>query len=390
LRTTGAERRHLAREDDPEIEVARADASYVYDARGRRHIDFVSGWCVGNLGWNHPALERSAARFKGPDYVYPGHSYKPWTELARLLASIAPGKLAKCFRATGGSEAVDLAMQAAMIRTRRRRFLSLEGSYHGNTLAAMSVGSGDRSKIPNLLAGCDKIRPPLDARALERIEARLKKRDVAAFIMEPVSINLGVLVPEGGFLTQLRRLCTRYGTLLVFDEVATGFGRTGKVFATEHFDVQPDMLTLAKAVSGGLGGLGAMIATAEVASAMERDGTFYSTYGWHPRSVHVALATVRYIVGHRERLLGGVARTGAYFHDRLARFSFGADAKIRILGLAIGIETQGKYASRVKDKCLRRGLLVSAEASGLLLLPALNIERQVAAEGLDILEACVA
>ena len=119
--------------------------------------------------------------------------YKPWTELAPRLAAIVPGRLTKSFRATGGSEAVELALQAAMVHTKRRRFVSLEDAYHGNTIAALSIGASEnRETFPNLLQSCDKIAPPLDARALEKIEARLKRRDIAAFVMEPVSINLGV------------------------------------------------------------------------------------------------------------------------------------------------------------------------------------------------------
>jgi len=169
----------------------------VTDSRGRKYIDFVMGWCVGNFGWRPAAIAKAIERFKGPDYVYPGYAYAPWTELARLLTSLAPRPLTTCFRATGGSEAVDLALQAAMIHTGRRAFLSLEGSYHGNTLGGLSIGATDnREQIKNLLPHCGKVAPPLDATALRRIEQRLKRRDVAAFVMEPISINLGVLIPE--------------------------------------------------------------------------------------------------------------------------------------------------------------------------------------------------
>jgi 4-aminobutyrate aminotransferase-like enzyme len=130
------------------------------------------GWCVGNFGWRPAPIANAIERFKGPDYVYPGYSYAPWTELARLLASLAPRPLTTCFRATGGSEAVDLALQAAMIHTGRRALLSLEGSYHGNSLAGLSIGASDaRERIKNLLPHCGKIAPPLDAKALRRIEA---------------------------------------------------------------------------------------------------------------------------------------------------------------------------------------------------------------------------
>ena len=104
-----------------------------------------------------------------------------------------------------------------MPHTGRGKFLSLDGRYHGNSLAGLGIGAGSREKLPNLLRGCDHVKPPLDARALERIERRLKKRDLAAFVMEPISMNLGVLVPQPGFLPELQRLCRRYGTLLVLD-----------------------------------------------------------------------------------------------------------------------------------------------------------------------------
>ena len=209
------------------------------------------------------AHARSTPRPARPDYVYPGYSYAPWTELARLLASLAPRPLTTCFRATGGSEAVDLALQAAMIHTGRRALLSLEGSYHGNSLAGLSIGASDnREHIKNLLPHCGKIAPPLDAKALRRIEQRLKRRDVAAFVIEPISINLGVLIPEKDVIRRVRDLCRRYGTLFIADEVASGFGRTGRLFACEHFDLDPDMLCVAKAMSGGLAPIGAMIATA--------------------------------------------------------------------------------------------------------------------------------
>ena len=116
-----------------------------------------------------------------------------------------------------------------MVHTKRRRFLTLEDAYHGNTIGALSIGSKDnRETYANLLAGCDHVAPPLDDRALDKIETRLKRRNVAAFVMEPISINLSVLIPEAEFMEGLVPLCHRYGTLVILDEVATGFGRTGR------------------------------------------------------------------------------------------------------------------------------------------------------------------
>lgn len=383
--------RHLGEEGDGDLYVARAAGSYLFDTRGKRYVDFVMGWCVGNFGWGDAELEHRIERFRGPDYVYPDYHYRPWEELATLLARIAPGDLTKCFRATGGSEAVELAIQAAMLHTKRHAFVSLEDSYHGNTFGSMSVaGSEYREKFPRLLPNCHKISPPLDDDALDRVETRLRRRDVAGFIMEPVSINLGVCVPQPGFMEGLRALCTRYHTLLILDEVACGFGRTGRIFATEHFDIEPDIMCVAKAISGGVAGMGAMLATAAVGETMEAKGEFYSTYGWHPRSTDVAIASIRRIIRDKRKLLAQVAATSDYFRDRIGEIAFGSKLTLNMLGLAIGLHFEDDdYADALADRCRRNGLLVASQSSDVLLLPALNIDRRTASRGLRILEQSV-
>src|SRR4026209_1145191 len=378
----------LAREEPAELQIAATNGSIVTDSRGRKYIDFVMGWCVGNFRWRPAAIAKAIERFKGPDYVYPGYAYAPWQELARLLASLAPRPLTTCFRATGGAGAVDAALQPAMIHTGRRAFLSLEGSYHGNTLGGLSTGATEnREQIKNLLPHCGKLAPPLGAKALRRIDQGLKRRDVAAFVMEPISINLGVLIPEKDAIRRVRDLCRRYGTLFIADEVASGFGRTGRLFACEHFDLDPDMLCVAKAMCGGLAQIGAVIATAPIAKSMEEnDGTFYSTYAWHPRSVAAAIATLRGLKASRAHLLAGVAEMSEYFRVRLLQLEFERPAAVRIQGLAIGIDVGDEdYADAVHDKCRRNGLLVSTEGSTVLLLPSLTIDKRTAARGLDIL-----
>jgi adenosylmethionine-8-amino-7-oxononanoate aminotransferase len=383
--------RFLAREDAPDLQIARSKDSHLIDADGKHYVDFLMGWCVGNFGWGNAVIEKPAKAFKGPDYVYPGFDYQPWEDLAFLLVSVAPPGLGKCFRATGGSEAVDLALQAAMLHTGRAKFMSLEDSYHGNTLGCLSIAaSGKREKLRNLLPNCLKVDPPLDERLLGKIETQLKKREVAAFIMEPISMNLGVLIPEDEFLPELQRLCRRYGTLLVMDEVATGFGRTGTLFASDQYDLQPDIITLAKAITDGVGGMGAMIATAEVASSMEEDGSFYSTYGWHPRSTAVAITTLKYIIRNERRLIAHVTATAEYFAMRLAAMNFRHDVEVRQRGLAIGLDFGDEdYADKVGERCRKKGLLVSPEGETVLLIPALTIDQKTAQKGLDILERCV-
>ncbi|PTR14410.1 putrescine aminotransferase/taurine--2-oxoglutarate transaminase [Nitrosospira sp. Nsp2] len=385
------EQRFLGRKIPGALQVTKAEGSFIFDDRGRKYIDFVMGWCVGNFGWGNEVLTNAAAEFDGPDYVFPGHSYGPWTELAELLASISPGKLMKSFRATGGSEAVDIALQAAMVHTGRQKFLSLEGSYHGNAIGGLSVAdSKNRQQCRNLLPHCYKVELPLDNEALERIDKFLKTEEFAAFIMEPISVNLGVLIPEMEFMTELAKLCRRYGTLLIMDEVATGFGRTGTLFASERYHLEPDIMCIAKAVTGGLGGLGATITTAAVARSMEENGSYYSTYGWHPRSVHVAIATIHYITTHQKQLLGIVNEMSEYFRSRLSQLRFKGVANHSIAGMAIGLELDtDDYASDIQAKCQRNGLLITAEGSTLLLLPSLNIDQAIAKQGLDILERCI-
>ena len=340
------------------------------------------------MGWGNTEIRAAARKFDGPDYVHPDYLYRPWAQLAEMLARMTPGKLAVSYRTTGGTESVEGALQIAMAYTGRGTFVSVQDSYHGNSIATRSIGASDnRRKFKNLLANCRKIEPPLDHKALGKVETLLKKRDVAAFIMEPIICNLGALVPDDEFVRGVRKLCTRYGTLFIADEVATGFGRTGKLFACEHFDLEPDVLCMAKAITGGYGGMGAVITTSRIAKAIKKDFDLYSTYGWHPRAVNVALTNLRYLTRHRNKLLKNANELGAYFLDRLSQMRFTGKATIRGKGFAIGVEVQdARYASEIGDTCRQNGLLVSAEDDVLMLFPALTITRQTAERGLDIFE----
>ncbi len=305
-----------------------------------------------------------------------------------MLNRITPGNLAVSYRTTGGTESVEGALQIAMAYTGRGKFVSIEDSYHGNSIATMSIGASDnREKFKNLLPNCHKIKPPLDHKALGKVETLLKKRDVAAFIMEPIICNLGAVVPEAAFIRGVRKLCTRYRTLFIADEVATGFGRTGKLFACEHFALEPDVMCMAKAITGGYGGLGSVITTSKIAKAIKEDFGLYSTYGWHPRAVAAALANLRYLMRHHSKLLKNATELGQHFLARLSQMSFKGKATVRGRGLAIGIQVRDAgYASEIGDNCRENGLLVSAEEDVLMLFPALTITRRNADRGLDIFE----
>lgn len=387
---TRRDRRYLAREDSAEgVQFARSQGCFLFDQHGKKYIDFTAGWCVGNLGWDNKEIRAAVRDFDGPTYVHPDYLYRGWADLAEGLAEIAPGRLTKCYRATGGSEAVEIAIQVAMAATGRSSFVSLAGCYHGNTIGGRSL-AGERETYPNLLPHCRHVEPPLDDRAADRAERLLKGEKVAAFIMEPVVCNLGVLIPSKEFMTRVRAACRKHGTLFVVDEVATGFGRTGKLFASEHFKLEPDVLCLAKAITAGFAPMGATLVTKAVADAAGVG--FYSTYGWHPLSVAAALANLKYWSKHRAALLANVATQSDFFRVRLSAMKFAQQASVRIIGLAIGIEfdEQSDYAEQLAERCRKAGLLVSVEDENLLtMFPALTIERKAVRQGLDIFEGCL-
>ena len=374
-----------------ELEVVKAEGSFVYDATGKKYIDFLGGAGVGSLGWGNPKIEEAIRHGERPAYVYPNFYYKGWAELAELLAEITPGHLEKSFRMTGGSEAVEAALEMAMMYTGRKKILSVEGSYHGNTIGALSIGATSKQKnFPNLLSGCEKIEPPLNEDRLEEVEKLLSTEEFSAVILEPIIINLGVVIPEKEFMEELDRLCKKFGTLLIMDEAITGFGRTGKMFASEHYNIEPDILCMAKAITAGHAGMGAVITTQEIASKVEGEIGLYSSYGWHPLSVDASIATINYLQENKESIFENIQQLSAFFKEELSEMNFGKKPEIRIKGLAIGIDLNDEdYASEVKEKALKEGLLMNTEGTSLLFLPNFLMQKKIAKEGLEILKKCL-
>ena len=372
------------------IQIEKAEGSLLFDTDGKRYIDLLGGSCVGNLGWGNERIEKSIRQAEIPSYVSPNFYYKRWDELAELIASITPGNLEVSYRTTGGSESVDAAMQIAMLYTRRSEFLSIENAYHGNTLAALSIGaSANQKTIPQLLSNCHKINLPLND-ALNKIESTLKKEKIAAFIMEPVITSLGIIIPEQDFMKQVNDLCKKYGTLLIMDEVATGFGRTGKMFATEHYDIEPDIMTMAKGISAGYAAIGAVTTTETISKKVADDLNLYSTFGWHPLSVEASIATINYLLQNSETLFSNAEAISTLIKENLAEIQFQKQPEIRIKGLAVGIDfNDADYATDIKKKAIKNGLVVSTEATSVVFYPPLDIERSMVEEGLEILKKSI-
>jgi acetylornithine/N-succinyldiaminopimelate aminotransferase len=197
-----------------------------------------------------------------------------------------------------------------------------------------------------------------------------------------------VLIPEPELVEGANELCERYGTLLVMDEVASGFGRTGKLFACEHFDLHPDILCLGKAITSGHAPLAATLCTAEIAQGVRDHFSFYSTFGWHPFSIEAALATLDYF--DRHPVLDNAEDISGLFLSRLLQMPWDDDVEIRVKGLAIAADCgDADYVSALAARCLEDGLLVCADDEVLTMFPALTIDRATASAGLDILEQAI-
>lgn len=384
--------KYLGRDLKPfPIQISKSDGSYLYDAEDKKYIDFVMGWCVGNIGWGQEEIKKEIQKFLGPEYVLPGipgYLYEPWAKLAQILADITPGKLTKSFRATGGTEAVEIALQAAMSYTKRSEFISIEGAYHGHSIGTMSVGSSNfRKWYTNLLPNCYKITPPLNEKAAEEIEKLLKTQKIAAYISEPIVINAAVEVPTKEYYQRVYAACKKYGTVFIMDEVASGFGRTGKLFGSEYYNLEPDIMCLGKGLTGGYGAMGATIMTEELAKSFAFEFSFYSTFGWHPLNAVATLANVEYIVKQKDTILKNVHEMSNYFKTRLEAMSFASPLDIRIKGLAIALDfKEVGYVNKITTRAMKNGLLLHPDPQTLMIFPNLNIDKKTAKEGLDILE----
>lgn len=237
----------------------RGEGTELIDADGRRYLDFVAGFGSVNFGHNHPEIAAAvseAIRMKSPGYIQA--AVNPlMTALAEELVNSSPASLEMVFFANSGAEANEAALKLARASTGRQRFVSCERSYHGKSLGALSVtGNADyRREFEPLIPGCTTV-PLGDIPALERA---LTQRDVAAFIVEPLQAEGGMIVPPNGYLSAAEEVCRRTGTLLIVDEVQTGMGRTGAMFACDHEGVNPDVMTVAKSLGGGMMPISAML-----------------------------------------------------------------------------------------------------------------------------------
>jgi len=345
--------------DDPiGLHVARAAGSRIWDSDNRVYLDLIAGIGVASVGHSNAsvieAIQRQIQRHLHV-MVYGEYVQETQVALARRLASVLPAPLSSIYMTSSGAEAIEGSLKLARKWTGRTGFASFEGGYHGDTMGALSLMAGDTYRRPfePVVPGAVYL-PWNDEAALTLID-----ETVAAVVIEPVQGEGGVRIPDAGFLPALRRRCDDVGALLVFDEVITAFGRTGRLFGCQHWDVVPDILVMAKALGGGMP-LGAFAARPDVMATLRRDPPLahVTTFGGHPVSCAAGLAALEYTL--REDLPARAARLGGAWRARLRKSMEGHGlVDIRGLGLMIGIEFDSPERTRAfVEGCRVRGLLL--------------------------------
>ncbi len=363
------------------VSLVRGEGSFVWDAEGNRYLDLFPGWGCNLLGHcPEPVVravqEQVATLIHVPNTWY-FESQGRWAE---ALSKRSFG--GQAFFCNSGAEANEAAIKLARLHTPKQRYkiITFEGGFHGRTLATVTATAQPKyhEGLGPLVAGF-VYAPFGDLDAV----AALIDDETAAIMVEPVQGEGGVRIPPEGFLAGLRTLADDNELLLIFDEVQTGCGRTGDWFAYQQFGVTPDVMTLAKAVCGGIAG-GAMLTTAEIAPSL-RPGMHASTFGGNPIAARAGVATIEMI--EQQGLLANVAQISEVFRQRLEALQESCDVirEVRVMGMMIGVELSIEGAPIVQA-CMDRKLLVNCtQGTVIRMLPAMNLTQEQANEGCDIL-----
>jgi predicted acetylornithine/succinylornithine family transaminase len=363
--------------------LVRGEGSHVWDAEGKRYLDFFPGWGCDLLGHCPPRVVEAVRDQVGRLIHVPNTWYtEAQGQLAQALSERS-GFRGQCFFCSSGTEAVEAAIKLARLcgKPGRYKIVTTINSFHGRTLGALSATGQPKyhQGLEPLLAGFTYAPfGDLDA------AARLIDRETCAILVEPIQGEGGINLPPAGYLEGLRELADKHKLLLIFDEVQCGMGRTGKWFAHQHYPVQPDAMTLAKGLAGGLAA-GGLVARPEAAEKL-RPGTHAATFGGNPIACRAALAVIQTI--EADGLLARAEAIGNRFRERFESLQQRCPAirQVRVKGAMIGIEL-GVDGAPVVDQCLRRQLLVNCTHGTVIrLLPALTLTDEQLDEGYGILE----
>jgi putrescine aminotransferase len=334
---------------------------YTYDNHGKRYLDCLGGYGIFNVGHRHPKVIEAVRTQLDQVCLHSQDLLNPWAaHLAKQLAAITPGDLKYSFFCNSGAEAVEGAIKLARLYTGKTKIISTRNAYHGVTMGALSATGREvfRKPFEPLLEGFVHV-PFGDARAI----AKAITKDTAAVILEPIQGEGGINIPPDKYLRKVRKITEKRGILLILDEVQTGLGRTGKMFACEHENVTPDILCLAKALGGGVMPIGCFTSTAEIWRVLEDNPSIHnSTFGGNPLACAAASACIEILLA--ENLPARAAQMGDYFLSRLQEL-VGRYPKylveVRGKGLLIGLEFQSKeIREQVQVELFHKGVLVAA------------------------------
>lgn len=368
------------------ITLVKGKGALVYDEQGNEYLDFVAGIAVNNLGHCHPSVV-AAIKKQAEDMIHCSNLYwnMPQVELARLLVENSFGD--KVFFCNSGAEANEAAIKLARKYSKKKYgehkygIITMQQSFHGRTLGSLTATGQTKYQagFEPLIEGFKYV-PFNDYEALkDAID-----ENTCAVMLEPIQGEGGIYEADPDYLQKVRRLCDEKGLLLIFDEVQCGMGRTGKLFAYQHYGVQPDIMTLAKAIAGGLP-LGAMVATDEVASGF-KPGDHASTFGGNPVSCAAGVAVMKELLGG---VIDNAREVGEHLKSRLLqlRESHPVIVDVRGKGLMLGIEMAMPDVTAIVNGAMKKGLLVlSAGHSVVRMVPPLVITKDDANKAVDILE----
>ena len=405
-----------------DVPVKRADDCTLEDFEGNSYLDLFSGISVVNAGHNNSAVVEAAREqleefVHGCSYVHPN---APVGELAERIAEITPGDLQKSFFCNSGTEAVEGAIKLARKHTGNKEVVALEMGFHGRTLGSLALTGNKGYKdgmAPTIndvahtpapysyrCPSCDGECSSSCAEQLERVIGTHTSGDLAAVVVEPVMGEGGIIVPPEGWLERVREIAHEHGGLLILDEVQTGYGRTGELFAAEHFDVEPDILTQAKGIANGMP-LGAFTAPAEIADSFE-SGDHLSTFGGNPVACAAALATIEEL---EDGIVDNARERGEWLSSALADLesSFDVVGETRGLGLMQGVELvdpdeegpmgvaaapDKKLAKAVSERLRDEGIVMGVGGyygNVMRFQPPLSIDREQLERGVDALRAAI-
>ncbi|HRN42257.1 MAG TPA: aspartate aminotransferase family protein [Vicingus sp.] len=336
------------------LEIEKAEGMYMTDVDGKTYLDLISGISVSNLGHRHPnVINAVKEQLEKYTYlmVYGEFVQSPQVKLAQLLCSQLPSPLNSCYFVNSGSEANEGAMKLAKRYTGRKEIISFKNAYHGSTQGCLSIIGGNDFKKP-----FEPLLPNITQIAFnnENDLAKITEK-TACVVVEPIMGEAGIIAPQNNFLQKLRARCTETGALLIFDEIQTGFGRTGKLFALEHFGVVPDILTLAKAMGGGFP-IGAFVSSNAIMSSLKNNPILghITTFGGHPVSCAAAFANLHTLLTDKE-LISSVAQKEQLFKQLLVHPSI---KEVRSFGLMLAIEFDSFETNKaIIDKCIEKGVL---------------------------------